>query len=126
VLSLRVTVEPRLTREVATVVVEPDPSDVPTQVRIRTDGDEGAKRFRAIYRAQHASNAGSRTEAVLTAVRYYNRMAGVEDGVDGKIDRLLSRAQEQGFLTLAEIVEVLDDPALPIDHEVTAETTDPE
>jgi len=91
-------------------MIEPNTEDIPKQVRIRTDPKKGhAKRYRAIYRLQHITGV-NKTESIIRAVKFYNKMHGV-GAVEGKFTELL------GSLTGAEIAAILDSAELQVEYE---------
>jgi len=96
-------------------MIEPKREDIPKQVRIRTDPEEGyAKRYKAIHQLQHVTGE-NKTASIIRAVKFYNRMHGVATA--GAFAELLEAAEERGSLTGEEIVEFLNSPELPLEYE---------
>lgn len=93
--------------------VEPALDEIPGSVRIRC-GTENAKRYKAIHRLQHITGI-NRTDSIIRAVRYYNRMHGVETA--GVLSELMDAAESRGSLTASEIAEIVDAPELPVEYE---------
>lgn len=91
-----------------------DSEQVPTQVRIRTDPEDGhAVRYREIQRAKNVFDAGNNTEAVVAACRH----ARLDKKAKG--DALAYLAQHVSPQVLAGVVERLDTATMPLEVETT-------
>lgn len=67
---------------------------------------------------REATEKGHTSAALDTAANYYLRMCGQTDAhPKGLVEELISKADEEGGLTAAEIVEVLDCEELPLRYE---------
>lgn len=87
----------------------------PSQVRIRTDPDDGhASRYREIQRAKDVFDAGNNTTAVVDACRH----ARLDR--EAKLDALSYLAKRVDPVTLVGVVERLETSTLPIDVEIDA------
>jgi hypothetical protein len=90
-------------------------SDVPSQVRIRTDPDDDLDdRYRAIQRAKEQLDAGNQTAAVVDACRH------VRYDTKAKSDALSYLAGRVDAETLAGVVERLDTPTVPVSVAIDA------
>jgi len=77
--------------------------------------DDRERRFEAL---QEATDENTKSKAIDTAARFYVRMAGGTDAVpQGNIEALLQRAEENGSVTVEDIVEVLDTKELPLEYQ---------
>lgn len=73
-------------------------------------------RKRRYANLKEATGEGHTSKALDKAAKYYIRMHGDTAAVPtGKLEELLSEAEEQGSLTVEEIAEILDTDELPVD-----------
>jgi hypothetical protein len=64
-----------------------------------------------------ATGKGHKSKALDEAARYYCRMAGGTDAYPtGALEELVATAEEEGSLTAAEIVDILDTDELPLSY----------
>lgn len=74
-------------------------------------------RERLYERLEEATGENTTVGALDVAARYYAEMAGgTAVRPTGALEELLELADDQGAVTLAEIVEVLDTDQLPLEH----------
>ena len=67
---------------------------------------------------EEATGEGSTSAALDVAARYYLRMAGGTNAhPTGQLEELLRRAEEEGSLTPAQIVDILDAEELPLEYQ---------
>ena len=67
---------------------------------------------------REATGKGHTSAALDEAATYYLRMSGGTDAYpNGLLEELIARAEENGSLTAAEIVDVLDCPELALAYE---------
>jgi hypothetical protein len=66
---------------------------------------------------ERATGEGNTSTALDEAARYYLRMAGGTDAYPtGRLEELIATAEEEGSLTAAEIVDILDADELPLTY----------
>lgn len=69
-----------------------------------------------------ATGQRAKSKAIDDAARYYLRMhGGVAGYAPGTINKLLTKAEQEGSLTAPEIAEILDERELSVEYETSME-----